>query len=108
MDKKYEKLRRSEGGKIEGGAQALDWLMRQLDVPAHAEYLGFGIHRLADDLFLSAWEESGEGLKWSPSVMKALSFSGWHEALRVAESLAGARVVLMFDYGDEVWVFPAR
>lgn len=96
---------------VEGGSpRVLDWLKAQLGVPAHAVYLGFGVHRLEADVFLSVCDEGVLPVdwQWSASVVKARCFDGWSEVLGVVERCADARVVLMFDYGEEVWVFPAR
>ncbi|MCP4635326.1 MAG: hypothetical protein GY848_02470 [Methyloversatilis sp.] len=88
----------------------MDWLKMKLGVPAHAVYLGFGIQKSGGDFFLGDCDltQKSEHWLWCASVEDAHRFVGWREVLAVAERCVGAEVVLMFDYGEEVWVFSAR
>lgn len=105
-----EKLSREEEQDEEPSIRPVDWLKMKLGVPAHALYLGFGIQKSGGDFFLGECDvaQKSECWLWCASVEDARRFVGWREVLAVAERCVGAEVVLMFDYGEEVWVFPAR
>lgn len=104
-----EELPREEAQEEELSIRPVDWLKMKLGVPAHAIYLGFGIQKSGGDFFLGECDvaQKSEGWLWCASVDGARRFVGWREVLAVAERCAEAEVVLMFDYGEEVWVFPA-
>jgi hypothetical protein len=105
-----EKLPREEEQGEEPSIRPVDWLKMKLGVPAHAVYLGFGIQKSGGDFFLGDCDltQKSEHWLWCASVEDAHRFVGWREVLAVAERCVGAEVVLMFDYGEEVWVFSAR
>lgn len=88
----------------------VDWLKANLGVPEHAKYLGFGVQKEGGALFLADFDPSAAPLDWSwtHSVEQALKFVGWREAVDASDRCAGSGVVLYFDYGEEIWVFPAR
>lgn len=105
-----EELPREEEQGEEQSIRPVDWLKIKLGVPAHAVYLGFGIQKSGGDFFLGECDvaQKSECWQWCSSVDGARRFVGWREVLAVAERCADADVVLMFDYGEVVWVFPAR
>lgn len=86
------------------------WLKAKLGVPEHADYLGFGVQKDDGALFLAACDPAGapESWNWTTSVEQARKFVGWREAVEASERCADSEVVLYFDYGEEIWVFPAR
>lgn len=86
------------------------WLKAKLGVPEHATYLGFGVQKEGGALFLAVCDPAAapSDWGWTPSVEQARKFVGWREALDASERCAGSGVVLYFDYGEEIWVFPAR
>ncbi len=82
------------------------WLKSSLGLPDAAQWLGFGVQRLRDEFFLVA---AGAGAdEWTEAVGEANGFHSWRDVEAVAARLEGVRLVLMFDLGDCVKVFPAR
>jgi hypothetical protein len=82
------------------------WLKSALGLPETASWLGFGIQRLQDERFLVAsGKKAGE---WTEAVGADNGFLGWREVETLAASMSGVTIVLMFDMGDCVKVFPAR
>ena len=89
---------------------SLAWLKQALDLPARAEWLGFGIQRTGEDCFLSGQQSDAEchAIAWVHTPEGALSFGAWGEARQLSDAFPDTSVVLMFDLGDEIIVFPAR
>ncbi len=87
-----------------------DVLKESLDVPPQGRYLGFGIQRKGRDEFLSAFEFSrGRPVcAWVPTPETALFLRSWVDALRVSGHCSETVVVLLFDVGEEILVYPAR
>lgn len=91
------------------GRASLAWLKQALGLPASAAWLGFGIQRAGEDSFLS--ERSGadrDAIEWTNTPEGALAFGVWGKALQLSDACPGTIVVLMFDLGDQIIVFPAR
>lgn len=109
------------GGKHSAGAGAdrpsqasltssVELLKRLLDLPPDATFMGFGLEcRLTFKFLCRAvmHNEPADGL-WLDSPEHAVTFCNWCDALEAEAARATARLVLMFDLGDEIRVFPAR
>jgi hypothetical protein len=92
------------------GRTSLAWLKQALDLPASAAWLGFGIQRRGEDSFLSGPRPDADchSIAWVDTPEGALSFGVWGEVIQLCDACPGTIVVLMFDVGDEILVFPAR
>jgi hypothetical protein len=85
-------------------------LKHLLDVPAEACFLGFALEHVetGNYLCLSRNRQAQSVCGWSVSPEKALFFRNWSETLRAAALRPEADIVLIFDIGDQLLVFPAR
>lgn len=92
------------------GRTSLAWLKQALDLPDSAKWLGFGIRSKDEDCFLSVQQPDADcdAVAWLNTPEGALSLGVWGEALQLSDACPGTIVVLMFDLGDEIIVFPAR
>ncbi len=88
----------------------VDTLKRLFGVPAHAEFLGFGVQRAGRGQFLSRFDRCNADVEcaWTDSPESALLVRGWREVLAVSQSCPGTIEILLFDVGVEILVFPAR
>lgn len=89
---------------------SVDLLKRLLDLPPEALFMGFGLEcRITLKYLCRALmpDEQADEL-WLESPETAVTFSDWSEALHAEASCTTSRLVLMFDLGDEIRVFPAR
>lgn len=103
-------IRKKSVGFEEERVTPVAWLKAKLGVPEHASYLGFGVQKEGGSLFLAVCDpaQAPADWGWTDSVEQARKFVGWREAVDASERCAGSGVVLYFDYGEEIWVFPAR
>lgn len=92
------------------GRASLASLKRALDLPPSARWLGFGIQSKGEDCFLNVRQPDADcnEIAWVNTPEGALSLGVWGEALQLSDACPGTIVVLMFDLGDEIIVFPAR
>lgn len=92
------------------GRTSLTWLKQAFGLPASAIWLGFGIQRKGEDCFLSGQQSDADcdAIAWVNTPEGALSFGVWGEVLQLSDAFPDTIVVLMFDLGDEIIVFPAR
>jgi hypothetical protein len=88
----------------------VDTLKRLFGVPAHAQFLGFGVQCAGHGQFLSRFDRGNPGVEcaWADSPESALLMRGWREVLAVSQSCPGTIEILLFDVGAEILVFPAR
>jgi len=101
---------------VEGAADApadgspVAQLKHLLDVPAEACFLGFALTRDAtgDYLCLSPDRSQATLCSWSAAPDKAVFFRNWSDTLQAATARPEADIVLIFDVGDALLVFPAR
>lgn len=84
----------------------LDAIKAQSNIPAEAEFLGYGVHLEDSDEFLSKCEEiHGATLKlWVPTPELAKLFVDFSGAYDVARKCQNAVVVGIFDCENQVWV----
>ncbi|AOF82645.1 hypothetical protein BSY238_400 [Methyloversatilis sp. RAC08] len=109
------------GGK--GGAEAtaerspqpsltssVDMLKRLLDLPPDATFMGFGLECRISLRYLCRALTPHERADnhWLDSPETAVTFSNWTDAQNAEVSYPTSRLVLMFDLGDEIRVYPAR
>jgi len=90
--------------------RSLDELKRDLNIPADAEFLGYGVHLEKSDEFLSEFrEQDGVTSKmWvkMPGMAKIfMEFSGAYDTSR---KCSGSVVVGIFDSENQVWVAVAQ
>ncbi|OYW33709.1 MAG: hypothetical protein B7Z51_00830 [Methyloversatilis sp. 12-65-5] len=85
-------------------------LKHLLDVPAEACFLGFALAHTGtgDYLCLAPDRPHGSLCRWSAAPDKAVFFRNWSAALQAAAARPEADIVLIFDIGDALLVFPAR
>ena len=85
-------------------------LKHLLDVPAEACFLGFALtHRGTGDYLCLSLDRSHAALcRWSVTPDKAVFFRNWSDTLQAATARPEADIVLIFDVGDALLVFPAR
>ncbi|MFH1814420.1 MAG: hypothetical protein ABIF28_09685 [Pseudomonadota bacterium] len=89
---------------------SVDMLKRLLDLPPNATFMGFGLEcRISLRYFCRS---SNQHLRadnhWLDSPETAVTFSNWSDAQNAEASYPTSRLVLMFDLGDEIRVYPAR
>lgn len=85
-------------------------LKHLLDVPAEACFLGFALtHRGTGDYLCRSPDRPHATLcSWSAAPDKAVFFRNWSGTLQAAAARPEADIVLIFDVGDALLVFPAR
>lgn len=90
--------------------RTLDDLKNQLNIPAEAEFLGYGIHLEASDEFLSKFDENpGVTQKiWAKTPELAMLFMDFSGAYNMARKCPGSVVVGIFDSESQVWVAVAQ
>lgn len=86
--------------------RSLDDLKRELNIPAAAEFLGYGVHLESSDEFLSDFEENLDEIRkmWTKKPEHAKLFSEFSGAYDVALKCADSVVVGIFDSESQVWV----
>lgn len=85
-------------------------LKHLLDVPAEACFLGFALtHSGTGDYLCLAPDRPHAALcSWSGAPDRAVFFRNWSDTLQAAAARPEADIVLIFDVGDALLVFPAR
>ncbi len=89
---------------------SVDMLKRLLDLPPDATFMGFGLEcRITLRYFCRAStpHERADN-HWLDSPETAVTYCNWSDAQDAEASYPTSRLVLMFDLGDEIRVFPAR
>jgi hypothetical protein len=89
---------------------SVDMLKRLLDLPPDATFMGFGLEcRITLRYFCRAStpHERADN-HWLDSPETAVTYCNWSDAQDAEASYPTSRLVLMFDLGDEIHVFPAR
>jgi hypothetical protein len=109
------------GGK--GGAEAtaerspqpsstssVELLKRLLDLPPDATFMGFGLECRISFRYLCRASSPHDPADnhWLDSPETAVTFSNWSDAQNAEASYPTSHLVLMFDLGDEIRVYPAR
>lgn len=90
--------------------RSLDDLKRELNIPAEAEFLGYGVHLEASDEFLSEYEDIPAMIRkmWAKTPEMAKLFKDFSGAYEVARKCASSVVVGIFDSENKVWVAVAQ
>ncbi|MDP2870277.1 hypothetical protein [Methyloversatilis sp.] len=85
-------------------------LKHLLDVPAEACFLGFALtHSGTGDYLCRSPDRAHAALcSWSCAPDKAVFFRNWSDTLQAAAVRPEVDIVLIFDIGDALLVFPAR
>lgn len=80
------------------------------DVPAEACFLGFALtHTGTGDYLCPPTDRPHAALcSWSGAPDQAVFFRNWSDTLQAAAAHPEADIVLIFDIGDALPVFPAR
>lgn len=89
---------------------SVELLKRLLDLPPDATFMGFGLEcRITLRYFCRAStpHERADN-HWLDSPETAVTYCNWSDAQDAEASYPTSRLVLMFDLGDEIRVFPAR
>jgi hypothetical protein len=89
---------------------SMDFLKQMLGLPPDAECRGFGLMHVATGayLFRSCDSPDQSACGWSEAPDDAILFRNWPDALVAAAARPDGVIVIMFDVGDEIIVFPAR
>lgn len=88
---------------------SLGELKKNLGLPDSAEFLGYAVHLIEKDEFLSQFDESVTLTRktWTKSPELAKSYDDISEAYKASQKCAGSLVVGLFDTGNQIVVFPA-
>lgn len=89
---------------------SVDMLKRLLDLPPDATFMGFGLEcRITLRYFCRAsTQHERADNHWLDSPETAVTYCNWSDAQDAEASYPTSRLVLMFDLGDEIRVYPAR
>lgn len=90
--------------------RTLDDLKRELNIPADAEFLGYGVHLEASDEFLSDYKDQSDvtSKMWAKTPELAKLFEQFSGAYDMTRKCPGAVVVGIFDSEKQVWVAVAQ
>jgi hypothetical protein len=90
--------------------RSLDELKRDLNIPADAEFLGYGVHLEESDEFLSELREQGGVTSkiWAKTPEMAKLFMEFSGAYDTSRTCSGSVVVGIFDSEKQVWVAVAQ
>lgn len=90
--------------------RSLDELKRDLNIPADAEFLGYGVHLEESDEFLSEFREQGSVISkmWAKTPELAKMFMEFSGAYDTSRKCSGSVVVGIFDSEKQVWVAVAQ
>lgn len=85
---------------------SIDDLKQNLDIPAEAEFVGYGVHWEVKDEFLSEFHEDAVTIRkiWSKKPEHALLFSKISDAYDTALKCADSVVVGIFEGETQMWV----
>jgi len=77
-------------------------------LPESAALLGYAVHLEKQDEFLAEYSNMAAAVRklWAKTPELALRFNSISEAIDVSRHCTGAIVVVMFDVGDQIVVFP--
>jgi len=89
---------------------SMEFLKQMLGLPPDAECRGFGLMHVATGayLFRSCDSPDRTACGWSEAPDNAVLFRNWPDALRAAAARPDGVIVIMFDVGDDIMVFPTR
>lgn len=89
---------------------SVDMLKRLLDLPPNATFMGFGLEcRITLRYFCRAsTQHERADNHWLDSPETAVTYCNWSDAQDAEASYPTSRLVLMFDLGVEIRVYPAR
>ncbi|MCB6185090.1 hypothetical protein LIN78_16200 [Leeia sp. TBRC 13508] len=85
---------------------SLSDLKIRLGLPENASFLGYGIHNVEKDEFLSRFEETADAIMrtWGKTPELAISYAEFDDAYTVSRKCKEAIVVGMFDTGTQIYV----